>query len=420
MFAFLKGLFQKKTSEPVAVSVHELSGWLDGQIDERVKDLDGTVQEFTSSVTRLRQQLREQREALLAAALVDEDSIEPRVKNIVLGHRTNYCRELALFLNELSIPEQTALSSGRELSSSLNVALDSFAQKTVKSFGATRHLFHAEVDPVADSLRELSEAAKSFEQVLAGKGIFTFDQLKERVKQLQRTYDQKARLSEDLLVKQQRLENAQKQRLQKEQHVAEIKESSDFKAYSELLSKHEAFTKSSADVERDITKFFIEIDRPLRKYAHRAADDERAVVTQYLDNPKSALAEDASFRIVSVLSHLREQMDSLELKDDEKKRLTAALAGVDSALRSFREWLLRLKEEKTALSRKLEGNPAFTHLQEAEYRLAHFNEQVERFTKEIAVNIEAIGGLSVEEPLRALEKDISGALNVPVTIAPSA
>ena len=253
MLKFLRSIFQKKADEPIVVSVPELSGWLDGQIEERVKDLDGAVQELHSSVSRLRQQLREQREVLLIAGLEQEDSVEPRVKNIVLGHRTNYCRELALFLNEMSIPEQSSLTAGRGLSGSIQASLDSFAGQTVKSFSATRHLFHKEVDPIAESLRELSETTKRFEHFLQERGVLTFDQLREKASKLQRAFDQKTRLSQDLVVQQKRLENAQKQRALKEEEIRALRESADFQAYSQLLARHDAVTKEHADIEKEIS-----------------------------------------------------------------------------------------------------------------------------------------------------------------------
>jgi hypothetical protein len=67
----------------------------------------------------------------------------------------------------------------------------------------------------------------------------------------------------------------------------------------------------------------------------------------------------------------------------------------------------------------MHGDPALMRLQEYEYKLAHFDEQTERFTKEIAATTEAIEALAVEEPMRSLENEIKSALDVTVTIRTS-
>src|SRR3989344_8693274 len=169
MLKFLN-LFKRKEKEVMTVTSDELEKWFAAKLEERVLEMDGAVQALYETIDQLRNLLRRQHDQLRSAVIKDEDKIEPRVKSIVLGHRENYCRELSLFLNNIEIPMETHLDHGIALNNDMKAALDSFAQQTHKSFQATQHLFHKEVEEIAATLKELSSATRSFEELLEKQG----------------------------------------------------------------------------------------------------------------------------------------------------------------------------------------------------------------------------------------------------------
>lgn len=420
MLEFLRKVFGKKRQENVAVTSDELDAWFQAQIEERVRGLDGPLQEFYGAVRRLRQQLREQREQLLAAPIVDEDKVEARVKSVVLGHRENYCRELGIFINGIGVPQETELQQGRELYHETQAQLDEFAQQTAKSFGATRHLFYKEVDAIAASLRELSDAAVAFHQVLEKRGIVALEDIQTQIAWLKQEKEKRQRLREELSVKKSRLDSARKQHAVKCESVSLLHKCEEFLTYQTLLEKRDALASQCASAERDITALFLGLERALRKYEYLAVGEDVAAVQHYMHNAKEALVRDTSLSIWIVLVHIQEHISSLGLKEDQENKLKEMLGQTSKErLSELRRRYLALLDEREAVVRHVENNPILTRLKEEEYKRDHFQQQIVRFENDVAELEKKLGEKTVEDSCMLVGQKITAVLGVPVSIIPS-
>ena len=416
MLKFLN-LFKRKEKEVMTVTSDELEKWFAAKLEERVLEMDGAVQALYETIDQLRNLLRRQHDQLRSAVIKDEDKIEPRVKSIVLGHRENYCRELSLFLNNIEIPMETHLDHGIKLNNELKIALDTFSQQTHKSFQATQHLFHREVEEVAATLKELSSASRGFDELLEKKSIPLLENLQQKIELLKREIAKKRRLKQEMHLKKGRFESALKNKETKISEILELQESTDFKEFQALLQKRTSLIDQCAAFERDITGLFLELERALRKYEYSALGEEQKLVQHYLQDPKEALKGDRVLAVWAVLSQLKEKIASLGLKEEQQQKL-AEILGQQSRerLAELRNSYLSLLEERELMRRNVENNSTIARIKEKEYKRDHFNEQAQRFQKEINQLQDELKTISIEEAVITLGETIGRVFDVDLNV----
>ncbi len=416
MFKFLKRF--KKEKEKITISSDELERWFAAKVAERINDMDGAVQALYGAVEHIRDALREQHRQLSEAKIRDEDKIEARVKSIVLGHRENYCRELSIFLNNIEIPMETHLDHGMKLNADVKNALDAFAQQTYKSFQATQHLFHREVEAIASSLKELSDTTRGFDELLEKKGIHALDDIRTQLDELKRESAKLDRLQQELRMRKARQDMALKSKEAQINEISTLRESSDFKDYQALLERRTVLVDQCAAIERDIAGLFLELERVLRKYEYTVLGEEQKLVRAYLHDPKEALKMDSTLALWPVLVQIRDNVASLGLKEEQQQRLAEQLGQHSrEKLEHIRKQYLALIEERELVRKRIETHHTAARLKEKEYKLTHFEEQVQRFGKEIEQLQGELDAVRVRELGKKVEEEISRALDVELTVA---
>ncbi len=417
MWGFLKNLFGKKEKETVSINVDELETWFNAHVEERKSGMDGAIQAFYGAVKSLQERLREQKEVLSNSVVGEEHKVEARVKNVVLGHRENYCRELGIFLNNLEIPNEADLEQSRKFYYELNRKLDEFAQQTVKSFSATRHLFYKEVDPITEVLKEMSQASKVFFSILERKGIIALDNVKHQIDLLRKERERRQRLQEEIAVKRSRLEQARKQFNVKEDEIKALRESAEFEKYKKLLERRDKLVDELAACEREILHIFLELERALRKYEYLALGEEKEIIGKYVRDAKEAIVWDNKLRVWEILEGLRNALSSLELKEEQENKIKLVLSQLKKeSLVELRGKYISLLRDRENLMKNIEGNPALVQLKEEEYKKDHFKMQIERFEKEIKELEDAMKANNVEEMCSKIAESINEALEIPVVI----
>ncbi len=417
MFAFLKKIFGKRKKEAVVVPVGDIDNWFQLQMEERVQGLDGAIQDFYGSVAQVLQRLRGQRSELVAAPIVDEEKVEPRIKSIVQGHRENYCRELGIFINNIHTPTEIDVKKCLDFYRELQHTLDEFSQSTLKSFGASRHLFHIQIDAIAASLKELTDVAAAFYAIFEKQGVIALESIGQRLISVKKEQERRRRLAEDLIMKKTRLEHARKQRSAKDAEILSLRESPEFQSYQQLLEKRDHILDQYNSAERDVGQFFGELERVLRKYEYLSMGDDKLFINKYLQNPRDALLHDPSLAFWDILVRLKNSISSLELKDEEEKKARDRLETITKEqLNSLRQRCLSIMEEKESVLRHIEHNPPMIRLREEEYKRDHFNQQVQRFEKEVAELEAVLQDNSVEQLYHQIEKEITAAVGFSVSI----
>ena len=416
MLNFLRQIFKKKEKQKVVITSDELQVWFETQQADYISKFDAVIQQFYTSVEKLQERLQTHNERLKIAQPTQENVTE-QVKNIVIGHRDNFCKEVRLFIERNPAPEDTSFEYSLEFLSQLQRALDALAAQTQKNAQATQHLFANEIDPITAILGEISTAAGTYERYLESKKVSHLKKIQQSIKSMKHAKNQYQRLKDEFTYKQSRMESAKKQCEQKNTEVTKLHESDDSAAYQTLLRKrHEIFLAHSTK-EKELYSTFSEIDRALRKYEYNAPEEDKRCIREYTTNQKEAFLQDSALAIAAIITKVQEKIPELGLKDEEKT--SAALASITpEKLKNLREKYIQTKMELDAITSSVENYPLITKIQEIEYKRAHYDEQVKRFESEMNIMEERMKETeaTIGAALQSIQQDIEHVFNMSATI----
>ena len=407
MLSYLKRIFQKDP-ELISLRVDELGPWFHAQSTTYLKSFDGVVQSFYHRVNGVKKNLSSARERLLSAR--SEESVAPRVKNVVLGHRDNYVREIGILINSLSVPAETSVDTGILFAQDIDWQLDQFAQQTKKSFDVTRHLFHAEADDIAESLKELAASVREYQELSTIKNIPLVVQTGKIISQLHHLKKEQLRMSDELSLKQKRCDIAERQSKHNDEILKKFMESDDFLDYQQLLQKKDALDNEMNVAQNNVLSFFGQIDRAFRKYQHQASPEEQKIITAFTDDSCGALRDDYA-GISSMLSSLRGQLSTLRLKETQK--IDALL---DTDMRTLRETLIESERRFAEATAFAEKHHVVARVREIEYKLHHFREQEGRLKKEIVVLQEQLASINTNILMHQIERDVQTVFAVTIKV----
>lgn len=411
MFNFLKKLFPKETlfsAEEVKVS--ELNDWLNTKLSQL--DFQEELLEFFNLVKDKKWVLGEKIDALERSELNEETQakVEEKVKSIVLGHKDNYIREIRHFIDNFEVPDSEALPEVLKFNESLNKALDELASRTAKNYQAAQHLFFKPVEAVSQTLGELSSLVKEFDQRLEKKGFKKLQELQEKIILLQEGKKKKEKLEEELRWKEAKLLRSAEGKQKHQAELQRLKESLDYQEFKELKAQEEQLKSSVEENHDKAFQFFSQLSRALRKYEKITL--EVKIVREYLDDAPKAFFKDKDLKILGIFEGLEKSLGKGELALDEKERETLL-----SQLKKAKEGHLKeilgrekeLQEKAEEIKAKFRRYTIDRLLEEAEYKLEHFEEQTlltQREIEELKVKLNLLSEKKWDEELKGLVKEV--------------
>ncbi|MBU0460294.1 MAG: hypothetical protein KJ597_02350 [Nanoarchaeota archaeon] len=386
MFDFLKKLFQKE--EPITseeIKSLELDAWLKHKLSQS---------EFNQEIINYFNQLKENKTKLkdkikiLSEAEIDpkeRDKIEAKVKNIVVGHRNNYVNLMTIFIDNLDFPIEQNLEQAIKFSSTLNKDLDDLAKRTAKSYQATQHLFFNPVEDAFKTMGEINLLTKNFEQKLEQRGLKRVTDIQEKIALLEEENRKKERLEKELRWKETKLNRSVIGKKNKEEEIEKLKISGDYQELTQLKEKENEIRGLITENRGEVATFFSKLGRALRKYEKITLIPH--LVKNYLEDPVQSFFVDPDLKVLTLLENLGKSLEKDELVLDEKQKhnaLQLIAQAKEGYLKQLFEKDLQLREQENQLNSKLRKINVGKSLEEAEYKLAHFSEQLGIVQKEIS------------------------------------
>ncbi len=407
MLKFLKNLLKKEEIiEKEEVKEVELEDWLKNKISRL--DFQEEINAFYQIVEEKKELLGEKIEILENSEFDEKQNVEEKIKNIVLGHKDNYVNATKQFLENISFPEERNISGAIEFSVDLNKALDFLSQRTAKSYQAAQHLFFNPVEDVFNTLRSLNSNVLEFNNKLEKKGVFKIEKLKEKINLLNELQGKRKKLQKEIGWKEEKLARCLEGKTKHKKEISKLKQSEDYEEFKILQEKEENIKDKIKDNKDEIYVFFSNLERVLRKYERICIEPKK--IKEYLDNSIKALLGDVDLKILNILESLEKSL--VEIETDEKKRtqirdcLSKANRGFLKELQNKNE---ELQTEKANLNSKLRRYNIEQKIEEAEYKLDHFGEQITKVRREIdewKVKLNSLDGLKLKADLFDLIKKV--------------
>lgn len=258
--------------------------------------------------------------------------------------------------------------------------------------------------PFARELQQMEELRKAFEQKVVQARLRTLEVLQSKRDFLETTNLHLIQLEKRLTALQQRLELAQTKRQEKAEEMGSLNQLPAATVYHQLGMQRKLHHQKIAQHQDKVVAFFSKLKPPFE--AASPLLDEKDLLKEYVQDPENAFLHDEGLRILSLVQQVR------GLVIDNKVSLTPEItkAFLDLVAKADRGYLNELQQERRELQQESariapppSDRPFLLKLEEAQYRLEHFTQQVTQLQQQIS---------EAEEQMKELKEQRSKELDL--------
>ncbi|MBN1156533.1 hypothetical protein JXA85_02890 [Candidatus Woesearchaeota archaeon] len=379
----IKKIFSSKEPELEEVKKSDLEEWFNKKYLWQIEKINSEIKKHSASFSQ------EKKKALL---LLDElekaelhnKKISKREIDIMEGNRASYIKKIRLFLSLVEMPEDVSLLDDFE--HSFDSMLDDLNKTTMKSFYVLQQFFANEAARVAASVKKMDDISKN----IARDSLGDFLEIENLFKEIKVMEARRKIISKDIAAykKEAKQLNSELSSL-KRQH-AERKESENYKNANSLIEEKESVVSKLEELKSSFTEKFAILDKALKKYEHMSLDTK--LIKSYLDNPVLALSFDSDFRIIEILSKLKDNIQKLQLKENVARKTKEIISNLskdylEETLANYNSLVDKLSELDTSINSNAclnETEGLSKKIKSAEESIAFLDSQISSMQKELS------------------------------------
>jgi hypothetical protein len=406
------GLFkkEKKTASAVKeISLEDLDNWLENFVATSGLDFKIVIlkRDISSKLTRLNELLTE----LEHAKIKDEKVIPERVKSIFEGNRKAFLEKVKSFIPELKIPEKSEEID--EFLERTSEKLNVLSVDTQKNYFVLKEFVEDHVRPIISKIKDIdsliSNARSDFDKTNLSKIKEIRAHHKKYLFILKEIETLDDELKSTIKLKASELERKNKF----DYKIEELKNTKAYEEYQDLQEREIKLKENIVKIEKEIKELFAKLDYILKK---RHNITHHNLLEKYTSEPVDALIEDASFHILTELSHIKNDIKDLVSKKEKRDSILLVLeeAG-EQRITYLRKNLLSLKEEFDLVVMRLKDNHYERSLTERENWIKSVNKNIEAIEKkqqDIEDLIERMNPKYVKQKIKDLLKLIDGSVEL--------
>ncbi len=417
MFEFIKKFFTKPVVYQEQVLLNEVDTWFSNKMRSRTKRLDDNFFSFFNSVQTEVSFLQSKIKELESAEIDEKENIQHRVKQVVLGNRQHYVRQLNSFIQNIKVPESKNAQVGMNYLNRLSVELDNFAKKTTKTYYTTQHLFHKQADEIAKIIKNLSNLLKEMKSTMKEDELELLQQTQSIIKEFFEKRELKSQLEKELIEKQSAFKKVESEINEFTNQIKNKTESDGFKDYTELEQKNKELDDSLKSMKDEIYSLFKSIERSLKKFEH-IDDKNQKLIKEYINDPVKTLFEDKSFEILNILKELKANIDSLGLKDKEKEKTLDILKQITSKkLKDFVKEEENIKQQQKLLGQQVENHEVKKSINEIKYLMTFKLHKFDNIKEDIEKINEKLSSIDLEKLKQQIKESIKESINIDIILA---
>jgi hypothetical protein len=397
----------KKKEENIDFS--DIDAWLSKQVES--KHLDITISRAKNAVKELVEEGHRGLEALEKAVLMNEN-ITVREKQIMEGHRRVYIQRLKKFLTELDVPDD--FSRVGHYAARFSEALGELSQETHKNYLVLSQFMESELARVVRAVKNIERELSTLQREIDNEGVDMIKEAKIRLRHFVDDDIKKRNLENDRIAKENELELVRKKKEKIEARLAELKQSREYADLKEVIDAKKRNEEEINSIEQEMITTFAELNRPLKKFTHNAPHENFA--DKYIADPAGALEEDDSLIIHDLLKKLDSELENLGLKDRQLEK-TRDMIG-----RLTKEYLIkqkidlgRLKQANKETATRINKSVVALNISENESWLKSMEKKIGQIEEEIHTiekQIEEINLDYLKQKVKEKIKEIAAHVNV--------
>lgn len=347
MFEFLKKLFSKEI-EKASVNLKDLDKWFEDKTKHYNSELAAYIKQKVSEIELIKKEVENANKELEEAVPQDEEKIMPKVRNVVEGARKNYMRQITQLMKEIRV-EKEDVDYISQFCKTIQQKFDLFAQATTKSFYTTQHLFHKQVEVLAQHIKNLDKTIGELNESIKKSKSAKAKQIKTKISQLNKNTELLAGWKDSVSKFEEQKQELINQENKIQQQIQELKESKEYKEYEQDLEQLKILRDSLKKKSDEIFELIAPLETALKKYERITLDNQK-VVKRYVENLVQAFIEDKSMMLLELLGKLKSSIEkgSLDLKDKKKEKTIKIIDSIE------KEQLEKMQKDYLQTQQKIE------------------------------------------------------------------
>ncbi|RJQ18220.1 hypothetical protein C4573_00675 [Candidatus Woesearchaeota archaeon] len=390
LFDFLK----KKEEAVFELTTAQIKPYFEAAVRERFANINKTVEDIGVQIKYEIKKIRELIKDLQEAQLMNPD-ISQREMNVMQGNRDNYCRRIKVFLDNIALAE-TFIELGESCEEFFH-HWEITVNDTQKNHFVLKNYFGDDIAKISRKLQELEKLFIRLKELLEKENL----QLVNTIKQQFQDAEESRKKREEYAIKatdaKAELAMLRGEQNKIEQRIASLKESNDYRFYSNFLEQMKSVDERVEAEKKEIQIFFVELERAMKKFA-KGSDD--ALLSRYLEDHVAALLHDDELKILEVFDKLKKDLEKgkVDLKDKKKDKTLSILEDMRKRLKQKRETLLQLLDEQQEVKEKIRKNHTALQIAEQESWLrmnAQNREDTEKKIEQLQHELERVNPLLI-------------------------
>jgi hypothetical protein len=416
MLEFFKNLFRKE-AEKADVKLAELGSWIDGKKKQYDADINSYISSKIQNLEAIKKEILRGIAELEKAEYEDKEKVAPKIRNVVEGARVNYIRQLEHLVRAIKLDNEdkdSVLNSCKLAQQELDV----FAQKSAKSYFTTQHLFHKQVEALAEHLKGLGKLVKEMNNSVITSKAFKIEGIKLLITKLQKD-------SELLKEWSQASKKLERQSSEKEEQIKDCEKEIDmltkvkeYKEYLEDIEKMKDVRQELNSKSNAIFEILAPLQTALKKY-ERIAMDNISTIKKYIDKPVETFIEDKNLLLLEVLDKMKSSLEkeSIDLKDKKKEKTIKQISQLtkDEAER-LRDDYISAERQIEWLKDKIEKNDVQLRQEEMLKKKDKIKDELANAERQIKETESLINKIDIEKDKKEIINKIRETLNIEVNI----
>lgn len=402
---FLKKLFTRVPEEVIVKSI-ELEEWLESISTDVLDGINQEIRRRLNEIQGIKKEIKQKLVDLNNAKLLNPD-ISEREKHVMRGNRENYIRRTGSFIDEIKLPEFN-YDQLQLFCNNFETMLREFNTVTSKGYFVLTNFFNKEMKEIVILIKKLENNTLKILNLLKSKEVKHYNFLHNKISEFNKSSVESKKLVKEIKELEVEIEDSEDKKSSFMEKKDSLKTSKDFNQFNKYENEKKNIDDKLSRLGFKLNNSLKSIDKVLRKFMHGSLQEK--IISEYLDDPVSALDRDINLEILKVLNKLKQAIKKghLEVKDKQKHKILKNIERINKTLlESLREEFHNLVGEKQKYNEKLKKLTIMMDYKELQYQMEHIHDKIKRLSDELSEKKHILTNLNFEQKHKRLEKAFS-------------
>ncbi len=405
MLQLLKRIFKSNEPESKKLDTSNLQKWLNEETNKH--QFNNYLTTYSNKIIELKEDTIKKVTTLQNQQISDKDkNVEGRIKNIVIGHRDNYAKEILRFIDNLN-PNIKTFQEAIEYNNQLDQEIVEVAKKTQKSYQAAQHLFFDNVEAIFKQMGELNILVKNFNKECDKANIKNIQTIQDLINEMNEEKEKKVSYQQLIQDNQIKTKKLNEDINNKKNELSKLEKSKDLLRYKKLEEDLEDLKQKRNDVDNEIHSYFSKLNKPLRRYQRIAMDDKPII--PYLDDTIQAFKADKELNILSGLQGLKNNLNKLNFDEKQQSNFLELINKSEQGyLQKLHDKLIKLINEKKSFNEELNSSTIIQQIEEINNQIKLIESNITTIkhdSEKINSKLERLDKNIIKEKIKNLAKE---------------